>query len=104
MALRLLKVITPVNRIEPSIEEELRPLSVSDHKTARRQSILVLCNDEIYSVAFKVAKGFDDAVGWYDGRVCDHVGLELGRREQVGVDGECGVHDERRGVDVPEEC
>jgi hypothetical protein len=104
MAFGLLEVVTPVYWIEPSIEEELGPLSVPNHETARRQSILVLCNDEIYSVALEVTEGFDDAVGRYNGCVGDHVGFEFGGCEQVGVDGERAVHDERCSVEVPEEC
>jgi hypothetical protein len=104
MAFGLLEVITPVYRIEPSIEEELGPLSVPNHETARRQSILVLCDDEIYSVALEVTEGFDDAVGRYNGCVGDHVGFEFRGCEQVGVDGERAVHDERCSVEVPEEC
>lgn len=102
MAFGLLKVVTSVNRIEPSIQEELCPLPVPHNKATRRQSIFVLCNDEIYSVAFEVAKGLDDAVWRHDGCVGDHVGFEFGGSEQVGVDGESSVHDEGAGVEVPE--
>ena len=103
MTLRLLKVITPIDRIEPSIQEELGPLSVPHNKATRRQSIFVLCNDEIYSVALEVTESFDDAIGRYDGCVGDHVGFEFGGGEQVGVDGESVVHDEGAGIEVPEE-
>lgn len=103
MTLSLLKVITPINRIKPSIQEELSPLPIPHHKATRRQPIFILCNDEIYSVAFQVAERFDDAVRRHDGGVGNHVGFEFGGCEQVGVDGESGVHDEGCSVEVPEE-
>jgi hypothetical protein len=103
MTLRFLKIITPVNRIEPTIQEELRPLPVSDNETTRRQSVLILRDDEVYSVALQVAEGFYDAVGRHHGRVCDHEAFEFRGREQRGVEGERGVHDQRCVVEVPNE-
>lgn len=48
----LLEVVTSVDGVEPGVQEELCPLSVSDDKTARRQAVLVLGDDKIYSVTF----------------------------------------------------
>jgi hypothetical protein len=103
MTLRLLKIITPIYRIKPTIQEEFSPLPISHNETTRRQTIFILRDDEVYSVALQVAKGFDDAVGGYDGRVCYHEAFEFRGREQRGVEGERGVHDQRCVVEVPDE-
>lgn len=104
MSLRLLKVIAPVDWIEPAVQKVLGPLAISDNKAARRQAILVLGDDEVNSVALQIAKCFDDRVGGDNRRVGDHQALEARGREEVRVDGKGGCHDEGGAVEVPEEC
>jgi hypothetical protein len=104
MEFGLLEIIAAVDRIEPHVQEVLGPLAIPQYETARCKPVFVLGDNEIDAVALEVRKRLDDAVGRNDGRVGNHEGLELRRGKQRGVDRERGVHDQRRGVQVPEEC
>ena len=103
MGLGLLEVVTPVDRVKPAVQEKLCPLPIPNYKTTRRQPVLVLCDDEIYSVALEVAKGLDNAIRGYDGSVGQHVSFQLGWCEEVGVNGQRLVHDQSRVIKIPEE-
>ena len=94
MPLRLLKVITPVERVIPRIQEELGPLSGSDQQTASRQTLPILRDDKIHPLAFEVGEGLYDAVGRHDGFVGDHERFQLSWVEQLFVQRFAGVHDE----------
>jgi hypothetical protein len=98
MEFGLLEVVAPVNRVKPHIQKVLGPLPVPYDEAARGQTVLVLRDDEVYSVAFQVAERLDDAVGWHDGRICEHDALELRGREHRRVDGDGGIQDYRRVV------
>jgi hypothetical protein len=103
MILGLLEVVTPVDGVKPTVQEELCPLSVADDKTTRRQPVLVLRDDEIYSVTLQVAECLDDALWGNDGSVGDHVRLEFGWRKEGSVDGNVHVHDQGSVIEVPHE-
>lgn len=93
MRLRLLKIITPIQRIKPRIQEELRPVPVLEHKTPRTQSLSVLRQHQIDSIAVQVSECFDHAVGRDDGIITQHELFEHFGREEVCAEVEGGVHD-----------
>lgn len=102
MRLRFLKVVTPVNRVEPGLQEEARPVPVANNKVTCRQALLVLGQHEINILARQVAEGLDDAVWGHNGVVLLHDLRELGRLHHVVLDLEPRVHD--KGVLVEKPC
>src|SRR4051812_7803426 len=82
MRLRLLKVVTPVNWIEPGVQKVLRPLSIPHNDARRRQSFLILRNDKVYPITLQVAKRLDNAVWRHHGLVDDHELFEAGGGEK----------------------
>lgn len=103
MVFCLLEVVGPVDRVEPSIQEELCPFSVADYKTTWCQSVLILRNDKINPIALQIAECLDDAFRRNDGGIGEHVRLEFGRREDCSMDGNVHVHDQGSVVKVPHE-
>jgi hypothetical protein len=103
MRLRFLEVVATVDGIEPRIQEVLGPLSIAHNEAARCDSILVLRHNHVYAVALEVSKGLDDAVWGDHGLVDNHEFLETRRREEVGLQREGGIHNERGAVEEPDE-
>ena len=101
MVFGFLEVVASVDRVEPSIQEELCPLSVTDYKTTRCQSVFVLRDDKVYPVALQVAECLDDAFWRNDGGIGEHVGLKLGGRKDRGVKGNVHVHYQGGMVKIP---
>lgn len=102
MALRLLKIITPVYRIEPRVQKVLRPIPIPHNDTRGHQSLFILRHHEVDPVALQVPKRFDHAVGGHNGFIGEHDVFEARGLEHVRLEVERGVHDERAGVEIPE--
>lgn len=103
MCLGPLEVIAPINRIKPRLEHKLGPLPVAHDKTAHRQTVLILRQNELHIAALEVAERLDDAVGRYDGLVFLHQGFYLGWRHNILLNLEIWVHDERVLLEEPHE-
>ena len=73
----LLEIVRPVQRIKPGVEEELAPLASTENEAALCQPDLILGNDEIDLVRFKVGECFDDAIWRYHWVVFEHHTLDL---------------------------
>lgn len=102
MCLGLLKVIAPINRIEPRLEEELGPVTVPHHQAARREALLVLREHKMDVVAAQVAERLDDAVGRDDRMILNHQLLQPRRLHDVLLDCQLRVHDEGVLVQEPD--
>ena len=76
MTLRLLKIITPINRIEPRVEKVLCPVAIPHDNTRRYQPLFILRDDKVDAVAFEVSERLDYAVRGDDGLVGEHDVLE----------------------------
>ncbi len=85
MALGLLKIILPIQRIKPTIQKEARPIPLPHHETPMAQRLRILRQHQVDLVALHVAEGFDHAVWGYDRFVSEHQGFETGRGEDVGL-------------------
>lgn len=90
MSLCFLKVVTSIQRVEPSIQEEFGPFSGSDEDGTTGESFGVLRDDQVDCVWREVGECADDTVGRYDGLVFDQEGLEGGWVEKLGVEGLVG--------------
>ena len=66
------KVIAPIQWIGPDIEEEVRELSLSNHKTPSAQIRIVKGKNELYILRGEVREGLDDAIWRYDRNVLEH--------------------------------
>lgn len=102
MPLGLLKVVAPVQGIEPGVQEKLGPVSVPHDHASARQSFLVLRQDEVDPRPLQMREGLDHAVGWYDGLVDDHEGFEPRGVHDVLFERQGGRHDERGRGQVEE--
>lgn len=58
MTLSLLEVVAAVQRVKPGVDEELRPVAISDEEAARRKTLSVLRDHEIDVVAFEMRECF----------------------------------------------
>src|SRR4051812_22953083 len=63
MRLGLLKVVAPVQRIEPRVEEELCPVPVPQQEAGHGHAHVVLRHDKVNVLGADVAKRLDDALG-----------------------------------------
>lgn len=68
----LYKVIVPIQWIGPDIEEEIRELSLSNHKAPSAQIRVINCEDKLYILRSEVREGLDDAVWRHDRDVLEH--------------------------------
>lgn len=98
----LLEVVTPIKRIHPGLDEELGPVSITNHHTVCDQATVVLAHDELGIVSLEMRKCLDDAVGGYNWVILDHQALQLlGTRylilERLGI-----VHNVRILIEEPE--
>lgn len=94
MTLGLLKVIIPIQRIEPAIQKKARPLPLPHDKTPLAQRLGVLRQDQVDLVALQMAEGPDDAVRRHDGLVFEHEAFEPLRGEDMLVQRERRIHDQ----------
>lgn len=67
-----LEIIRSVKGIQPGLEEELGPFTVSDNNVVVHQPSLVLAEDEVGVVPLKVSIGLDDAVRRNDWLAANH--------------------------------
>lgn len=100
VALSFLEIISPVQRVEPRVQEELGPVialfataGIAQQKAAVCEIVAVLGKDQRGLLSGEVGEGVDDAVGGDNGDVFEHKGLET--LEDVRFDGERGRGDER---------
>lgn len=91
--LGFLEIVAPVDGIEPGVEEVLGPLPIPYDDAGRHQALLVLCDDEVYSVALEISESLDDTVRGHYGLVGDHDVLEAGGLEYVRLEVDVRVHD-----------
>lgn len=102
MRLRVLKVVAPIQRVEPRIQQKVRPVSSSHQEAVIAQRVLVLRQDEVDVRGGFVVEGFDYAVRWDDGLVGDHEGFEAVRRNNLLLYRDGGLHEEGVRVEVEE--
>lgn len=98
MTLCLLKVISPVQWVEPRVEEELGPAvlgAVADQEGAVGEVVPVLRQDQTGFGQGQVGEGVDHAIGRNDGDVLAYEASDAGGVENVGVERERGVCNER---------
>jgi len=76
MPLGLLEIITPIQRIEPTIQKEPRPLPPPHHKTPRTQRLRILRQHQVDLVRRQVREGPDHAVRRHHGLVLEHQAFE----------------------------
>lgn len=93
MALSLLKVVAPIQRVEPRVQEILSPVPTPDDHAAAGKTLLILAEHEVDPLALQVWERLDHAVGGHDGLVDDHEGFETPRLHDVRVEGDGRVHD-----------
>lgn len=103
VCLGLLKVVAPINRIKPSVQEELAPFSVANDEAPNRQPVLVLRENKVHVLPGKVGKCLDDAVWRDNGMVLLHEVRQLGRLHNVVLNLQLRVHHEGVLVQIPEE-
>lgn len=104
MCLGLLKIITPINRIKPRLQQKPRPLRIAQHKTRRSQPFFILREHKVDVLPAQVRKSLDNTIRRHDGVVDEHGRLELGGAHHVLLDGQLRIHDERVHVHVPKVC
>ena len=100
--LRLLKIVAPVQRIEPDVEKKLAPLALPQHEALLAQALAVLGEHEINFIPGQAREGVDDAVGRHDGLVAQHQRLEPLGRHDVLRKRQRGVHDDGVRGEGPE--
>lgn len=62
MPFGFLEVVRPIKWVKPAVEEELRPLALSDDKASLAETLPVLCKYQIYIMSSKMRKGLDDTI------------------------------------------
>ena len=86
MTLRLLKIITPIYRIEPRVQKVLRPVPVPHNDAGGHQPLFILRDDKVDAIALQVPKRFDHAVGRDNGFVGEHYVFEAGGLEDMRLE------------------
>ncbi len=102
MGLRLLEIITPIQRIKPRLQKEPRPLPIPHHHAPRRNPRLVLRHHKIHLLRLERLESLDDAVGRHDRHVAAHQRLEPRGRHEVLLDRELRVHHQPARVQEPD--
>lgn len=102
MSLGTLEVIRAVQRIEPRIKQEFRPIALTEHKTSRAQSMLVLRQNEVDLFALQVLESGNNTVRWNNRLPPKHCLLQLAWLHDVLLNGDAWVHDQGVLVEVPE--
>lgn len=72
MSIRALEVIRAVQWIEPSVQQELRPIALAEEEARRCQSVLVLRQNEVDLLALEMLEGSDDTFWWNDRLTSKH--------------------------------
>ena len=103
MALGLLEIIPPIQRIEPTVQKEAPPLPLPHHETPLTQRLRILRQHQVDLVALQVAERPDHAVWRHDGFVLEHQALEPCWSQEVFLQREGGVHDQGVGGEREEE-
>lgn len=102
VCLRPSKVIAPIQRIKPDIQEEARKLPLSNEKAPRAQVIIVRGEDQIDVFGAQMRIRLDDAIGRHDGDILEHHRLQATLVEDMRFYRLARVHEERVGVEVKE--
>lgn len=93
VSLGLLKVVALVQRIHPSLDEELGPVTVSEDVAVSYEPCIVLADDESCITSLKMAKSLNDAIRGHNWPVLDHQAFQLGRRHDLRFQSPIEVHD-----------
>ena len=94
MSFCFLKIIAAIERVEPRVQEELRPFAPPYHKAALTETLSILREDQIDLVALKVCERSDDAVGRDHGLIPQHQRFEALFVHDVRGEGDFRVHDQ----------
>lgn len=98
MPFRPLKVVVSVDRVEPDIKEELRPLSSSQDKAVDHQTFSILRQNEVDFLSFQPGERLNHAVRWNDRHVLQHQVFEALCVHDVLFYRHVVVHDQRLTV------
>lgn len=74
--LRFLKVILPIQRIEPHIKEESRKVALSKHKASGVQVLVIRADYKVDILWLQVRESLDNAVRRHNGNVLEHQRLK----------------------------
>lgn len=92
VSLGFLEIVAAVERVEPCVQEELRPFTPPDQEAPLAETFVILCEDQINLVALQMRKGPDDTVWWNDWLIPDHQGLEALRIQKMRFERYRWVH------------
>lgn len=104
MCICFLEVVRAIQWIEPRIQEEFCPISVSDNHARRRQTVFVLRDDQVNLTSLEIRKRLDNTVWRYDGLILEQKTLETTRVHDVILNLEIWVHNQSTLIQVPEIC
>lgn len=102
MSIRALEVIRAVQWIEPSVQQELRPIALAKEKARRCQSVLVLRQNEVDLLAPEMLEGSDDTFWRNDRLPSKHCLVQHLWLHDLLLDGDGWVHDQGVFMEEPE--
>ena len=102
MSFCFLKIIAAIERVEPRVQEELRPFAPPYYKATLTETFSILREDQIDLVAFEVCECSDDAVRRDHGLIPQHQRFEALLVHDVRGEGEFRVHDQAVGRQAEE--